>query len=440
LFGGEGKPEDRPIYRSDIDKPTPYNTYTIPALPPGPIANPGKAALEAVANPSRTDELFFVANGTGGHAFAKTLDEHNENVRRWREIEAARKKEADEAAENFMSQLHSIQNRNETATVFVILDGENAWEFYKHNGFDFFASLYGALEKASWCKTITMEEVKSLPSRELVNLAPGSWINGSFDTWVGEYEKTRAWEFLFLAKKDYEHHQASLSDAIKAKITEHFLQAECSDWFWWYGSDHYTDFSLEFDAIFRRHLINIYHLLGIGVPNYLFIPIVNNQSSTKFWIKPQSKITPKIDGKRDSFFEWMGCGVIDESRLFSTMQTNTQPVKKIYYGQDDNRLYFAFEGDIKALCKKGIMTVIVDPLGVSVAMSLHQKEQQVENILIKSACNEWLEISIEKKMIQQKKIWLRFEIAEGSTSLQTLPSFGELEIDLQDDYAKNWFI
>ena len=87
IFGGAGKPKDRPIYRSDIDKPTPYNTYTIPALPPGPIANPGRAALEAVANPSITDDLFFVANGTGGHVFAKTLEEHNQNVARWRAIE-----------------------------------------------------------------------------------------------------------------------------------------------------------------------------------------------------------------------------------------------------------------------------------------------------------------------------------------------------------------
>ncbi len=105
IFGGEGKPKDRPIYRSDIDKETPYNTYTIPALPPGPIANPGRAALEAVANPSRTEDLFFVANGTGGHVFAKTLDEHNRNVARWRAIEKQLKEEAakkatEEAASN----------------------------------------------------------------------------------------------------------------------------------------------------------------------------------------------------------------------------------------------------------------------------------------------------------------------------------------------------
>ncbi|RUV01078.1 endolytic transglycosylase MltG [Mesorhizobium sp. M6A.T.Cr.TU.017.01.1.1] len=95
LFGGKGKPADRPIYQSDIKKPTPYNTYLINGLPPTPIANPGRAALEAVANPSKTDDLYFVADGTGGHVFAATLAEHNENVARYR---ALQKKLADEAA------------------------------------------------------------------------------------------------------------------------------------------------------------------------------------------------------------------------------------------------------------------------------------------------------------------------------------------------------
>lgn len=98
IFGGQGKPSDRPIYRSDLDKPTPYNTYQIDGLPPGPIANPGRAALEAVANPSRTNDLYFVADGTGGHVFAETLDEHNRNVARWRQIEKAREQAAEEAA------------------------------------------------------------------------------------------------------------------------------------------------------------------------------------------------------------------------------------------------------------------------------------------------------------------------------------------------------
>ncbi|MBB5043267.1 endolytic transglycosylase MltG [Shinella fusca] len=94
LFGGDGKPSDRPIFQSDLEKQTPYNTYIIKGLPPTPIANPGRAALEAVANPSRTGDLYFVADGTGGHVFAETLDEHNQNVRRWRKMEAEKAAEA----------------------------------------------------------------------------------------------------------------------------------------------------------------------------------------------------------------------------------------------------------------------------------------------------------------------------------------------------------
>jgi UPF0755 protein len=86
LVGGKGT-LGRPILRSEIDQPTPYNTYVIDGLPPGPIANPGRAALEAVAMPARTKDIFFVADGTGGHAFAETLEQHNRNVAKLRAIE-----------------------------------------------------------------------------------------------------------------------------------------------------------------------------------------------------------------------------------------------------------------------------------------------------------------------------------------------------------------
>jgi UPF0755 protein len=83
LVGGKGK-LDHPITRDELDQQTPYNTYQIDGLPPGPIANPGKAAIEAVIAPANTNALYFVANGTGGHAFASTLEEHNANVKKWR--------------------------------------------------------------------------------------------------------------------------------------------------------------------------------------------------------------------------------------------------------------------------------------------------------------------------------------------------------------------
>ena len=90
---GQG-PLGRGLRRSELDAETPWNTYRIDGLPPTPIANPGRAAIEAAVNPSETDDLFFVADGTGGHVFAATLEEHNANVARWREIEAERGEDA----------------------------------------------------------------------------------------------------------------------------------------------------------------------------------------------------------------------------------------------------------------------------------------------------------------------------------------------------------
>jgi UPF0755 protein len=89
LVGGKGT-LGRGILRSEIEAATPYNTYVVEGLPPGPIANPGRAALEAVANPSRTKDLYFVADGSGGHAFAETYEQHQRNVARWRQLEKSR--------------------------------------------------------------------------------------------------------------------------------------------------------------------------------------------------------------------------------------------------------------------------------------------------------------------------------------------------------------
>lgn len=87
IAGGAGL--DRPLTRADLKAETPYNTYVIDGLPPGPIANPGEAAIAAVLQPAETSYLYFVADGSGGHAFARTLAEHNRNVRAWRKVRRA---------------------------------------------------------------------------------------------------------------------------------------------------------------------------------------------------------------------------------------------------------------------------------------------------------------------------------------------------------------
>src|SRR5262245_39784964 len=98
LAGGKGA-LDHPIQQDELDRDTPYNTYKINGLPPTPIANPGRAAIEAVLKPAKTKDLYFVADGNGGHAFAPNLDEHNKNVAKWREVEKAmREQESEDTA------------------------------------------------------------------------------------------------------------------------------------------------------------------------------------------------------------------------------------------------------------------------------------------------------------------------------------------------------
>ncbi len=111
IFGGSGM-RDHPITREELDRPNPYNTYKIDGLPPTPIGNPGRAAIEAVLKPAKTKDLYFVANGKGGHFFSATLAQHNSNVVKWRKIEreirARQKAEAEAAAAAEAAKDHGV--------------------------------------------------------------------------------------------------------------------------------------------------------------------------------------------------------------------------------------------------------------------------------------------------------------------------------------------
>jgi alpha-amylase/alpha-mannosidase (GH57 family) len=350
------------------------------------------------------------------------------------------------AADHFMQALAPIQKEQPDATVFVILDGENAWEFYKNNAFEFFDALYDAINTIPWCHSVHMDELLNFKAKTLEQLRPGSWIHGEFNTWVGHNEKTRGWELIFMTRHDYDHHAAPLDDTTKEEILRHFLAAECSDWFWWYGDDHYTDFGSEFDILFRSHLISIYDLMHVAPPSDLFEPIIGNKSAHDFWLPPQSHISPVTNGIHDSFFEWVGCGVLDESKLFSTMDRVRGPVHKILYGQDMQRVYFAFVSDMKHLCQCDSINIIIEPLAFQTQIALDDfcdkthHYMEFEMLDINVACDQWLELCIDKSRIDPRRITFRFELEQNGIILQTLPGFGELEMDLETDYSENWFV
>lgn len=351
-------------------------------------------------------------------------------------------KSGHEASEHFMHMVEPIRHTQNNATVFVILDGENAWEFFENNAYDFFMALYTRFEQTPWCKTLTMDEVSHLQNPGKLNtLVPGSWIHGNFDTWSGHSEKNRAWELIYQTKRDVDNYKGEISDEVKEKVKFHFLASECSDWFWWYGDDHVTEFGLEFDSLFREHLISIYRLMHMHPPSDLFIPIVSQKSAVSFLVRPQSSISPTINGRNDSFFEWIGCGSVDETKLYSTMDRVRGPIDMIYYGHDDQNIFLALEGNISSLEMSHLkLEIIIEETGehFDFSFSMHTS---CEKEGVRFAVDERIELAISKSHFKDcNTVHLRFEIVNKSEIIQTMPGYGALFIDLNETYTKNWFV
>jgi len=333
-----------------------------------------------------------------------------------------------DASRHFMGELHRIALQHDNPNVFVIVDGENAWEFYPNNGLDFFQGLYEALSDSEWCQTTTMDEVSGqCGTATLKHLHPGTWIHGTFDTWVGHREKNRAWELIFKTRRDIERYEQGVTDEVKKQIRYHLLASECSDWFWWYGEDHNTDFAHEFDTLFRTHLIDIYKILGLSTPHDLLIPIISSETQKSAWIKPCNMISPQFNTQVITYFEWMGCGSIDETKMFGAMDKGRGPINIIYYGFDLDSVYVAFEGKVADLTD----------ITVDVLIEASQKPFTV----IPHRSENRLEFSMNRREFGgSASIQVRFELKSETKTLQSLPGFGFLKIDLAEDFATNWFI
>ncbi|OHD86828.1 MAG: glycoside hydrolase [Sulfuricurvum sp. RIFCSPLOWO2_02_FULL_43_45] len=332
------------------------------------------------------------------------------------------------ASRHFMGELETIALNHDNPNVFVIVDGENAWEFYPNNGFDFFQGLYGALRDTAWCHTLTMDEISMQSGTSALEyLHPGTWIHGTFDTWVGHREKNRAWELIFQTRREFERYKDGLSDEVKKQIKYHLLASECSDWFWWYGEDHNTNFAHEFDTLFRTHLIDIYKLLGLSVPETLLIPIISSESEKSAWIKPCNMISPQLNGEKRTFFDWMGCGYVDEQKIFGTMERSRGPINTLFYGFDAENLYVAFEGNIE-----GLEDISIEILIEESDKSLNLKPHSFENRL---------EFSFSRNhFLSNGSVHVRFKLKSGVKTLQSLPGFGSLKVDLTEDFTSDWYI
>ncbi len=183
-----------------------------------------------------------------------------------------------DAAADFVRQLEAIiaaAPAGEIPVVSVILDGENAWEYYPYNGYYFFDDLYGLLEKHPAIRTRTFASVVEehdgdavLPASTLAKLVAGSWVHGTLSTWIGEPAKNQAWDLLCAAKQSYDQVMASgrLSPADQAAAEAQLAVCESSDWFWWFGDYNPGPAVTSFDRLFRSNLARLYRCLNLAPP------------------------------------------------------------------------------------------------------------------------------------------------------------------------------
>jgi len=252
------------------------------------------------------------------------------------------------------SRLDSLppQLKKESYVIPVILDGENAWEYYYDSGRLFLSTLMERLGKLGHgisCCTLS-EANEHIDNKEVLKSIPtGSWIDGTFNIWIGHKEDRKAWEMLTRArtlleiKREQEQKKGIGQSKKLADAREHIFVAEGSDWCWWYGDEHFTPHGPEFDRLFRNHLKAAYKDMGETPPDSLDIPIIRPDrlpAGTSFLQSPRTYLHPMITGNISSYFEWSGATRYIPNPGFGTMHRAGHGILVcIHYGFDESRIY-----------------------------------------------------------------------------------------------------
>jgi len=241
---------------------------------------------------------------------------------------------------NIKQAAQPILSQGRDAIIPIILDGENAWEYYPHSGREFLRRFYDALQKEPGVEALTVSEAiaRHKDFGKFTSLVPGSWINANFNVWIGAPEDNKSWDYLHHARNFYAQSAASASDAQRKLAFEELLIAEGSDWNWWYGPEHHSANDRDFDELYRKHLSNVYQTLGASPPDYLAQPITAGAARPQF--TPQScYIHPRVAADMVRYFEWMGAAVYTADHRAGAMHGKQFLFDSVYAGIDQSHVY-----------------------------------------------------------------------------------------------------
>jgi alpha-amylase/alpha-mannosidase (GH57 family) len=372
------------------------------------------------------------------------------------------------AVDDFFKHVHaigkSVNTGGEPALVSVILDGENCWEHYPEGGIHFLRTLYQRSTQLKDVRPVKIGEYleKHPPRDTLPHLFAGSWIHHNFAIWVGHDEDNTAWDALhkareYLVRRSQEpalKNQLAQGKAAPAaapdpcalppiqRAWEELYIAEGSDWFWWYGDDHSSSQDSLFDYLFRKHLQNIYLLLGDAPPPELARPI-SQRGHRPIHTLPRSFLSVKIDG-RATFFEWINAGHYNSQAERGNMALVTPgPLKELYFGFTQQALLVrvdCFGAAKDELANLAMRIGFLEPAGFELrinpprpdsplSFSLLHQDQPVESGGVDVAVDRIVEAAIPFARLGLKvdqPIQFFAEVLEGQQSRDRAPREGAI--------------
>jgi hypothetical protein len=243
--------------------------------------------------------------------------------------------------------------------VAVILDGENAWEYFRDGGRVFLRTLYGGLEVDPELQAVTVSEgIAAQPPEELPRLFAGSWIRSDFSVWIGHADDRRAWDLLAEARQAILESEGRVEPRALEQAREIFRAACGSDWCWWYGEEHHSENDIEFDRLFRRHLLGIYRLLKRQPPEALHQTLITTRRLEVRQSQPSGLVFPVIDGRMSTPDEWVAAGVY-RAEAGTAMHRSFPGVRTVRFGVGDEKLHVLVEGTTGAaeILSRGTLSV-----------------------------------------------------------------------------------
>lgn len=246
---------------------------------------------------------------------------------------------------NKLLQAWSAVPKNRPHILSIILDGENAWEYYKNDGHDFLSYLYEGLSKEKRLKTITPSEYLKWHGKgePLKKLHAGSWIYANFGVWIGHDEDNKAWDYLAATREDLDSFQRMNPDKDLSEAWKAIYVAEGSDWNWWYGDDHSTENQKDFDELFRTNLMKVYKEIGKDIPGRLYIPVPIEDRSISPTVTMRGFIDPRIDGFVTSYYEWYQGAQMDIRKTGGSMHKAESILSTLHYGFNKDNLFLRLD-------------------------------------------------------------------------------------------------